>query len=100
MFDGDGRLAWDERAGSARPSYRVLRAPAGDDVVCGTDDPSVPRYCFLEMEVVDVTRERSVRADPGGGPWAYRIGVAASWNDDPQEGDVLFVSAPVVVGDG
>ncbi|HVM18229.1 MAG TPA: glycosyltransferase family 39 protein [Gaiellaceae bacterium] len=95
--DGGGALVWQERSGSARPSYRVLRAPAEEDVVCGTTDPAVPRYCFLEMEVVDVTRDRTLRVDPGGGRWAYRIGVAASWNDDPQEGDVLFVSAPVVV---
>jgi hypothetical protein len=51
------------------------------------------------MQSLAVTAQRSFldQAALPPGTYAYRVGVMANWVNDPSGGDVLFVSAPVLV---
>ncbi len=50
--------------------------------------------CSIEMDEVARERDTVVIDRPGPGRWTYRIGVAANWLDDPEQGDVLVISGP------
>jgi hypothetical protein len=78
--------------------YRVWRAPAtrGDGLTCTKATGAVS--CTLDYGTeVGVTRDPARYDKPGPGTWAYRVGVAANWLNDPAYGDVYFASKPVVV---
>jgi hypothetical protein len=84
-------LRWRDTTTRATPFFVVFRA-VGRDVECeriGAD------RCELRMDVLGVTRAtRFVDREPVAGA-VYRVGVAANWLDDPQQGDVFLVSEPV-----
>jgi hypothetical protein len=92
--DGTGqRLTWRTPTKLARVFYRVYR----------TQGPGADTYCFetgatqckLSMIELVTTRETSFfDVSPESGV-TYRIGVAANWEDDPAQGDVFLLSAPV-----
>jgi hypothetical protein len=85
------RLAWEEPTGLARLFYRVYRTtgPGVSDVVC--EDRGATK-CDLNMETLVTTRSRTyVDRSPEPG-LSYRIGAAANWEDDPEQGDVFLVS--------
>jgi hypothetical protein len=51
-------------------------------------------YCSLRGEVIGTTRAREL-VDLGAPEEAtYRVGVAANWEDDTEQGDVFAVSPP------
>jgi hypothetical protein len=50
--------------------------------------------CSIEMDEVARGRDTVVFDRPGPGSWTYRVGVAANWLDDPEQGDVFVVSGP------
>jgi hypothetical protein len=50
--------------------------------------------CSIEMEEVARGRDNVVIDRPGPGRWTYRVGVAANWLNDPEQGDVFVVSGP------
>jgi hypothetical protein len=51
-------------------------------------------HCSLEMDEVARGRDTVAIDRPGPGSWTYRVGVAANWLDDPEQGDVFVVSGP------
>jgi hypothetical protein len=51
-------------------------------------------HCSIEMDEVARGRDTVVIDRPGPGSWTYRVGVAANWLDDPEQGDVFVVSGP------
>jgi hypothetical protein len=87
------RLTWSDATTRARTFYRVYRTEAaGPDVNCILYPAN---RCELTMIELDVTRDRSYldrSPEPGV---VYRIGVAANWLDDPEQGDVMLLSPPV-----
>ncbi len=84
---GDGNvLEWTDATTRARTFYKVYRAE-NDDVRCGA-------RCVLASGTIGVTRTRRF-VDTSPVPNAvYRIGVAANWENDPEQGDVFLVSPP------
>ena len=86
-------LTWDDTTSRAHPFYRVYRTVGTEsDVVCVREGAD---RCRLNMVELGTTRERSfVDGSPEPGV-TYRIGVAANWVDDPEQGDVMLVSPPV-----
>jgi hypothetical protein len=50
--------------------------------------------CSIEMDEVARGRDTVVIDRPAPGRWTYRVGVAANWLDDPEQGDVFVVSGP------
>jgi hypothetical protein len=93
------RLDWrPRRTAGASVFYRVLRKQGpGDGVGCPGRLRNAPDSCKLFMDEVGSSRATTFDDRPGHGTWAYRIGVAANWLDDPKLGDVYVVSAPVNV---
>lgn len=87
------RLTWTDATPHTRTFYRVFRTQgAGPDTSCTSDGAD---RCELTMITLATTRERSyVDRSPEAGV-TYRIGVAANWLDDPEQGDVLALSPPV-----
>ncbi len=90
--------------------YVVLRSPhefpdptnpeerkVDDGVVCREQRSGAARDCHLYMRRIKATKGLSFVDHPPRGRWAYRIGLAANWLDDPTRGDVLLVSEPVKV---
>jgi hypothetical protein len=78
--------------------YRVWRAPAtpGGGLTCTRTTGAAS--CTLDYGTeVGVTRDPARYDKPGPGNWAYRVGVAANWLNDPAYGDVYFTSKPVIV---
>jgi hypothetical protein len=87
-------LTWDDATTRARTFYKVYRTgDAGSpDVSCSLEGGD---RCKLSMIELETTRERRyVDASPEPGV-TYRIGVAANWLDDTNEGDVFLLSPPV-----
>ena len=104
--DGSIRLTWRPPPGHAHPFYVVLRSPSRfvfpytEDVVTQgmrCKSPGGAIRCTLEMNEIGRTRQRLFRDTPGRGRWTYRVGTAANWLDDPEQGDVLVVSEPLDV---
>jgi hypothetical protein len=87
-------LSWVDTTSPTRPFYRVYRTatPGEPDTGCvrrGAD------RCGLNMILLGTTRTPSfVDGSPEPGV-VYRIGVAANWVDDPEQGDVILISPPV-----
>ncbi len=94
--EDDGQhLRWtDTTMATTTTFYRVMRTRGAEtDLRCvraGAD------RCELDMNVLGTTRGRTwVDSNPVPGA-TYRIGVAANWLDDPEQGDVFVVSPPVI----
>jgi hypothetical protein len=87
-------LSWTDTTGPTRPFYRVYRTVSTDkDVVCVRGEGA--DRCHLTMIVLATTRGHTfVDESPEPGV-TYRVGVAANWLDDPQQGDVMVISPPV-----
>jgi hypothetical protein len=85
-------LTWTDSTSRARTFYKVYRASAAfPDLVC---EPRGVDRCELRAETLLTTREQQY-VDPAPPPDAtYRIGVAANWLDDENEGDVFALSPP------
>ena len=85
-------LTWTDSTSRARTFYKVYRASAAfPDLVC---EPRGVDRCELRAETLVTTREQEF-VDPAPPPDAtYRIGVAANWLDDENEGDVFALSPP------
>jgi len=88
-------LTWSDSTDRARTFYRVYRSSLArgfSDIVCQLQGG---RRCELRAETLVTTRERRfVDPDPPADAM-YRIGVAANWLDDDEEGDVFAISQPV-----
>ncbi len=106
------RLTWPERPREhARPYYVLLRSPSEftfpgtSDVVqdglrCRSPEGGGSERCSIEMAESGRTRQRFWSERPPTGRWTYRVGVAANWLDDPDQGDILVVSGPLTVDVG
>ena len=86
-------LTWTDTTSPTKPFYRVYRTTGREaDVGCrrvGAD------RCGLNMIVLATTRAKSfVDRSPEPGV-TYRIGVAANWVNDSEQGDVMLISPPV-----
>jgi hypothetical protein len=66
-----------------------------DGVVCREQRNGAAKDCHLYMRRIEATKGLGFVDHPPRGRWAYRIGLAANWLDDPTRGDVLLVSRPV-----
>jgi len=86
-------LTWSDSTTRATTFYKVFRTEGtGADVACQTGGGD---RCKLQMIELDTTRERTfVDESPEPGV-TYRVGVAANWLDDPEQGDVFVLSPPV-----
>jgi hypothetical protein len=88
------RLTWRRPTDRARVFYHVYRSPAvlPTDTFCYETGAT---QCKLNGTELARTRDTSFTdASPVPG-LIYRIGVAANWEDDPEQGDVFLLSAPV-----
>jgi hypothetical protein len=89
-------VVYRQRPTAADP-YDPLFATRG--ISCRTKEMSPGAAdCKLVMDKIAVVRATSFLDDPGQGRWVYRVGLLANWHDDPELGDVLLLSEPVVVG--
>ena len=92
---GANELAWTDSTSRARTFYRVYRASPSrgfPDTICQLLGG---RRCELRAETLVTTRDQTyVDPDPPADA-SYRIGVAANWLDDPEQGDVFAISPPV-----
>jgi hypothetical protein len=105
--EGELELTWAEPEGMrARPFYVLLRSPSrylfpptGGTVERGVlcREPGGAIRCTLEMDEVVRTRARLYRDRPPRGQWTYRVGVAANWVDDMEQGDIVLLSEPIDV---
>jgi hypothetical protein len=88
------QLTWTDTTTRADTFYRVFRTTGtGADAVCSGGGSE---RCQLDMITLATTRDREyVDSSPEPGV-TYRIGVAANWLDDPEQGDVFALSPPVV----
>lgn len=106
---GAAVVSWRAQSSpGVRVFYRVFRSrpvvPAPDSTLPPGREgirckPYAPAYagaadCALEMSVVGVTRSTRFVDNPPGGPWVYRVGLAANWLDDTSGGDVVLLSKP------
>lgn len=83
-------LSWTDTTTRARPFYRVYRTQLG--TAPAQCNPEGADRCLQTMFHIGTTRERSfVDRDAFVGA-RYRIGVAANWVDDPEQGDVFALS--------
>jgi len=97
--DGEARVVtWSHPpVGSTAVFYQVFRTPLdGTELDCL--DHGGAAECQLEMDVIATTREPRWRDGSPPPNVRYRIGVAANWLDDPDEGDVATLSRPVPAG--
>jgi hypothetical protein len=104
-------ISWRrQRSRPARIFYTVFRSPARfliekgspedfplvrEGLLCETSGGA--HDCTIEMVRMTATRGLSVRDGPPPGKWTYRVGIAANWRDDEEQGDTLLLSKPVTV---
>ena len=71
--------------------YRVSRLGKtdGDGLSCQVTGAQV---CALSWQEIGVSQTASLRDEPGRGTFTYRIGVAANWLNDPNQGDIFLTS--------
>ena len=93
---GSGNLlTWSDSTSRARTFYRVYRSSPSrgfSDIVCQILGG---KKCELRAETLVTTRDRQYHDPNPPADAMYRIGVAANWLDDENEGDVFVVSQPV-----
>lgn len=91
---GGNRLTWSDPDWRADVFYRVYRADSpATDLNC-TTDRNLVWNCYVEGEVIGTTRATAY-IDPSPVPGAvYRVGVAANWANDSDQGDVFAFSPP------
>ena len=90
------QLRWTDSTSRARTFYRVYRASASKgfaDLICETGGG---QECHLRAETLVTTREQHYLDPDPPVDAIYRVGVAANWLDDENEGDVFAISPPVV----
>lgn len=88
-------LTWSDSTSRARTFYRVYRSSPKtgfSDIVCQILGG---RKCELRAETLVTTRERQFVDTNPPDDAMYRVGVAANWLDDEDQGDVFAVSQPV-----
>jgi hypothetical protein len=102
--EGGLQLRWPaSRARGGNVFYVLYRSPASyrfysndklvdQGLMC--TPASGATQCSIEMDEVARGRDTVVIDRPGPGTWSYRVGVAANWLDDPEQGDVFVVSGP------
>lgn len=74
--------------------YHVYRSPGGKPAFgCWPGFPA--EQCSFAGVDLGTTRGPSFRVQAEPGRWDYRVGVAANWLNDPTQGDVYMLSAPV-----
>ena len=89
------RLEWPAfGGGSVEPVYRILRAQ-GDFAICSAARASAAYDCWLTTETVGATRDTTFQYREPPGQWSYLVGVAADYENEALEGDILVLSAPV-----
>jgi hypothetical protein len=88
------RLSWRAPTDRARLFYRVYRTDPGAqaDTFCFETGAT---QCKLASNLLATTRETSITDGSPVSDATYRIGVAANWEDDSEQGDVFLLSAPV-----
>ena len=87
-------LTWREQHPAGGPVFYRISRLRDDGLSCQVDGA---QFCTLQWQEVGLTRQGARYDKPGKGAWAYRIGVAANWLDDPSQGDIYLTSRPVVV---
>ena len=89
-------LGWNAQHPAGGPVfYHVFRGPAdAADYQC--DAKTYVQRCYLSLTDLGPTRATTFVDRPAPGRWAYRIGVAANWLDDTNQGDVYVISSRVV----
>ena len=96
--DGTVHVSWKARpAGGTSIFYRVLRSSETASVFCANTPEHASNDCIVPVGEAGVVRGTAFADRPGQGKWAYRIGVAANWVDDPKLGDIYVVSPPVTL---
>jgi hypothetical protein len=112
--NGVAALSWKAPYhGSVGVFYVVLRSPrkfpdptnpdkrkVKEGVSCHHRVAGAAKDCHLYMRRIKATKGFTWVDRPPKGDWAYRIGLAANWLDDPTRGDVLLVSQPVTLALG
>jgi hypothetical protein len=88
------RLSWRVPTDKARLFYHVYRTeqPGDSDTFCFETGATQCKLAMTELARVRGTTFVDESPAPG---LTYRIGVAANWEDDPEQGDVFLLSAPV-----
>jgi hypothetical protein len=92
--DGGNELTWSDSTRRADTFYRVYRSSPSrgfSEMVC---EPRGVSRCDLRMETLVTTRERTFLDSSPPPDAVYRVGVAANWLDDTDEGDVFAISPP------
>jgi hypothetical protein len=71
--------------------YRVSRLgkTGGDGLSCQVIGAQV---CTLSWQEIGVSQTASIHDTPGHGTFTYRVGVAANWLNDPNQGDIFLTS--------
>jgi hypothetical protein len=88
------RLTWTPGSWRASVFFRVYRSDDGSDVECEHTEGARAAYCYVREMPMATTRETEyldASAPPGA---SYRVGVAANWLDDAEQGDVFAFSPP------
>ena len=87
------RLTWREPTGRANLFYRVYRTEAASEsgTFCFETGATQCKLAMTELATVRGTTYTDESPAPG---LTYRIGVAANWEDDPEQGDVFALSEP------
>jgi hypothetical protein len=88
------RLSWRKPTNRASLFYHVYRTPAGvaTDTTCFETGAT---QCKLASTELVNTRDTSFTDTSPLAGATYRVGVAANWEDDPAQGDIFLLSAPV-----
>jgi hypothetical protein len=89
-------LRWTDSTSRARTFYRVYRASASRGFTDLTCETILVQECHLRAETLVTTREQHYLDPDPPDDAIYRVGVAANWLDDENEGDVFAISPPVV----
>jgi hypothetical protein len=85
-------LTWrPQRPAGGIVFYRVSRLGKtdGDGLSCQVVGAQV---CALSWQEIGVSQTASIRDKPGRGTFTYRVGVAANWLNDPNQGDIFLTS--------
>jgi hypothetical protein len=90
------RLSWTRGSWRADVFYTVYRRDGRrGDTEC-VQDHNISWTCYLLATPIATTRDPEyVDTSPPANGATYRVGVAANWADDPEQGDVFVFTPPV-----